>query len=70
MGWLDLFKRARKRNEYLAPPDIMAVRAGAHSERSGQCHLLLALLWSGNRIALWPMTISPKTGVTGTFCDG
>jgi hypothetical protein len=64
------FVQARSKTRIWRPRDIVEVRAGSRSERNSQCHLPLALLWSGNRIALWPMTISPKAGVTGTFCDG
>ena len=44
--------------------------AKAFCGRTRQSHLLFALRRSGNKIALWPMTISPKAGVTGTFCEG
>ena len=59
------------RSVHRACPGTATQRRGYNaSEPRKRSHLSFALRRSGNKIALWPMTISPKAGVTGTFCEG
>ena len=52
-------------------PSTATQRRGYNASEPHRCsHLLFALGRSGNKIAVWPMTISQRAGVTGTSGGG